>query len=204
MKKQQRKGFVTIATGQERYYKLARNLLHSYRLFAKDPFPFAIISDRENEYTSEFDKVIVISDASNSYNDKLKLFRELPFEETIFIDADSLAYGDLNTWWDIFHDAGDFSLFGYAWRDLNCGRGWFIPDGINHMELIFLLFMILMVASIICVIQMLVGMFLKLQSIVKKTIMTTALTDLLIRQMNRCLLLVWQYASLNRLICLAN
>ena len=63
MKKQQRKGFVTIATGQERYYKLARNLLHSYRLFAKDPFPFAIISDRENEYTSEFDKVIVISDA---------------------------------------------------------------------------------------------------------------------------------------------
>ena len=51
MKKQQRKGFVTIATGQERYYKLARNLLHSYRLFAKDPFPFAIISDRENEYT---------------------------------------------------------------------------------------------------------------------------------------------------------
>lgn len=35
------------------------------------------------------------------------------------------------------------------------------------MELIFLLFLILMVASIICVIQMLVGMFLKLQSIVK-------------------------------------
>ena len=201
MKKQQRKGFVTIATGQERYYKLARNLLHSYRLFAKDPFPFAIISDRENEYTSEFDKVIVISDASNSYNDKLKLFRELPFEETIFIDADSLAYGDLNTWWDIFCDAGDFSLFGYAWRDLNCGRGWFIPSG---MKQIFLLFLISMVASIICVIQMLVGMFLKLQSIVKKTIMTTALTDLLIRQMNRCLLLVWQYASLIRLICLAN
>lgn len=132
MKKQQRKGFVTIATGQERYYKLARNLLHSYRLFAKDPFPFAIISDRENEYTSEFNKVIVISDASNSYNDKLKLFRELPFEETIFIDADSLAYGDLNTWWDIFCDAGDFSLFGYAWRDLNCGRGWFIPSGMNQ------------------------------------------------------------------------
>lgn len=204
MKKQQRKGFVTIATGQERYYKLARNLLHSYRLFAKDPFPFAIISDRENEYTSEFDKVIVISDASNSYNDKLKLFRELPFEETIFIDADSLAYGDLNTWWDIFCDAGDFSLFGYAWRDLNCGRGWFIPSGMKQYGMIFLLFLILMVASIICVIQMLVGMFLKLQSIVKKTIMTTALTDLLIRQMNRCLLLVWQYASLNRLICPAN
>ena len=117
------RGFVTIATGHERYYALARNLLRSYRCFAETPVPFAIIADRENEYTAEFDHVILISDASNSYNDKLKLFRELPYEETIFIDADSLAYGDLNTWWDIFRNAGDFSLFGYAWRDLDCGRG---------------------------------------------------------------------------------
>ena len=129
-----KKGFVTIATGQERYYVLARNLLQSYRCFAKEPVPFAIIADRENEYTAEFDHVILISDASNSYNDKLKLFRELPYEETIFIDADSLAYSDLNVWWDIFQNAGDFSLFGYAWRDLNCGRGWFIPSGMKEYQ----------------------------------------------------------------------
>ena len=79
---------------------MAKNLLHSYRCFAKEPVPFAILCDRENSYTSEFDNVIVISDASNSYNDKLKLFRELPYDETIFIDADSLAYGELNVWWN--------------------------------------------------------------------------------------------------------
>ncbi len=129
-----RRGFVTIATGQERYYALAKNLLQSYRYFAKEPVPFAIIADRKNEYTAAFDDVIVISDASNSYNDKLKLFRELPYEETIFIDADSLAYGDLNVWWDIFQNAGDFSLFGYAWRDLNCGRGWFTPSGMKEYQ----------------------------------------------------------------------
>lgn len=28
------RGFVTIATGQERYYEIARNLLRSYRQFA--------------------------------------------------------------------------------------------------------------------------------------------------------------------------
>ena len=128
------RGFVTIATGHERYYALARNLLRSYRCFAETPVPFAIIADRENEYTAEFNHVILISDASNSYNDKLKLFRELPYEETIFIDADSLAYGDLNAWWDIFQNAGDFSLFGYAWRDLNCGRGWFIPSGMKEYQ----------------------------------------------------------------------
>ena len=109
--KKGKRGFVTIATGADRYYVLAQNLLHSYKCFAQEPLPFAIIADRENAYTAEFDHVILISDASNSYNDKLKLFRELPYDETIFIDADSLAYGDLNVWWDIFSQAGDFSLF---------------------------------------------------------------------------------------------
>lgn len=85
---------MTIATGHQRYYRLAQNLLLSYHQFATELYPFAIIADRENEITTQFDHVIVISDASNSYNDKLKLFRELPYEETIFIDADSLAYGD--------------------------------------------------------------------------------------------------------------
>lgn len=125
------RGFITIATGNERYYRLAVNLLRSYRQFAKDPVPFALIADRENEYTREFDDVVIISDPDNSYNDKLKLYREMPYDETIFIDADSLAYGDLNAWWDMFADAGDFSLFGYAWRDLNCGRGWFVPEGMG-------------------------------------------------------------------------
>lgn len=126
------RGFVTIATGQERYYRLARNLLLSYRQFAEKALPFAIIADRENEYTALFDDVILISDPANNYNDKLKLFRELPYDETIFIDADSLAYGDLNAWWNIFRDSGDFSLFGYAWRDLDCGQGWFVPSGMGE------------------------------------------------------------------------
>ena len=132
--KKGKRGFVTIATGADRYYVLAQNLLHSYKCFAQEPLPFAIIADRENAYTAEFNHVILISDASNSYNDKLKLFRELPYDETIFIDADSLAYGDLNVWWDIFSQAGDFSLFGYAWRDLHCGRGWVSPSGMKEFK----------------------------------------------------------------------
>ena len=48
------KGFVTIATGDSKYYQMAVNLLLSYRHFTKSPYPFAIISDRENEYTCLF------------------------------------------------------------------------------------------------------------------------------------------------------
>ena len=45
------RGFVTIATGSENYYRIARNLLRSYRLFTASPMPFALICDKENEYT---------------------------------------------------------------------------------------------------------------------------------------------------------
>ena len=128
------RGFVTIATGAERYFNIARNLLWSYRQFASEKYPFAIICDRENEYTAEFDDVILLKEAHCNYLDKLQLYDYLPYDETIFIDADSLAYGDLDEWWDIFKDADNFSLFGYAWTDLKSGRGWFVPDGTGEFK----------------------------------------------------------------------
>lgn len=128
------RGFVTIATGHERYFNLAKNLLYSYRQFASVKYPFAIICDKENEYTPEFDDVILMKSAHCNYLDKLSLYDYLPYDETIFIDADSLAYGDLDEWWDIFKDASDFSLFGYMWKDLNSGRGWFVPDGLREFK----------------------------------------------------------------------
>ena len=126
------RGFVTIATGQERYFKLARNLLHSYRLFASKKCPFAIMCDRKNKYTEEFDDIILMDKAYGNYLDKLQLYAYLPYDETIFIDADSLAYGDLDEWWKIFEDADEFSLFGYMWTDLHSGKGWFDPSGLKE------------------------------------------------------------------------
>lgn len=126
------RGFVTIATGAERYYDLAVNLLHSYRFHTASPYPFAIICDRENKKTAEFDDVVLIDCPSYSYNDKLRLYEYMPYEETIFIDADSLAYGDLNAWWDMFAPMGDFSVFGYAYRDLSTAKRWFRPEGMRE------------------------------------------------------------------------
>ncbi|MEH7495905.1 hypothetical protein, partial [Neobacillus niacini] len=128
-----KRGFITIATGKEKYYLLARNLLFSYRQFSKDPLPFGIITDKENEYTKEFDDVVIMSDSSFSYMDKLKLYRYSPYEETIFIDADSLAYKDLNTYWDYFHDASDFSCFGSI-HDINSKSGWFYNEGLGKYK----------------------------------------------------------------------
>lgn len=103
------RGFITIATGKELYYALAKNLLTSYRLFCDDPLPFAILCDRENEYTAAFDQVVILENPINGFWDKFHLLKLAPYDETIFIDADCLAYGDLNHYFDYFAHADDFS-----------------------------------------------------------------------------------------------
>lgn len=68
------KGFITLATGKEEYYRLAENLLRSYRLFCNFPLPFAILADQKNKYTDQFDDVIIFPNgSSHSYLDKLSL-----------------------------------------------------------------------------------------------------------------------------------
>ncbi len=128
------KGFITIATGNIHYYKIAYNLLLSYKQFASEKFPFAILCDRRNKFSEKFDYVIIMDEPTNSYLDKLALEEYLPFEENIFIDADCLAYGDLNRWWNDFSVADDFSCIGYAWNDLKCGKGWFDPEGLKEYK----------------------------------------------------------------------
>ncbi|MCR5267971.1 MAG: hypothetical protein K6E16_05625 [Lachnospiraceae bacterium] len=118
------RGFVTIATGKEQYYKIAANLLRSYKYHSADPMPFALICDRTNKYTDLFDRVIIMDDPSFSYADKLRLPEYIPFEENIFIDADCLAYKDLNDFWNVFNGADDFSAFG-ANLPLDSKNGWF-------------------------------------------------------------------------------
>ena len=128
------KGFITIATGKEEYYALAQNLLWSYRRFCREPLPFAILADRENEYTTEFDDVIIFPHgATNSYLDKLCLAEHAPYDITIFIDADCLAFGDLNVLFDHFRDADDVSCFGRV-LPLDDKTGWFEYENLGELQ----------------------------------------------------------------------
>ena len=105
------RGFVTIATGSEVYYKIAVNLLNSYRLATKDPMPFAIMSDQKNKCTDLFDDVIIIDNPQRTFMDKFVLLKAAPYQETIFFDADILAYGDLNYYWGFFKTQLIFWLY---------------------------------------------------------------------------------------------
>lgn len=125
--------FLTIAMGDEKYYKMATNLLQSYRYFSKSPLPFAILADRENEYTAKFDDVMLLENAHCNYLDKLSMLESLPYDVNIFIDADCIAYGDLNKLFDMFKDADDFSCFGRV-LPLNDKTGWFEYENLGELK----------------------------------------------------------------------
>ena len=128
------RGFITIATGKEEYYRLAQNLLRSYRYFCPDPLPFALLCDRENEYTKAFDDVILFRNgAANSYLDKLELADYQPYDETIFIDADCLAYGDLNMLFSEFAASDDMSCYGRT-LPLDDKTGWFEYENLGAWQ----------------------------------------------------------------------
>lgn len=131
------RGFITLATGNEKYYKTAVNLLKSYLLFHlksskyynqnSKRLPFAILADRENEYTKLFDDVIVLKNPTKSYFDKISLLDNIPYDETIFVEADCLAYTDLNQYFNIFKNAADFSVIGEA-LPKSAKNGWFLIE----------------------------------------------------------------------------
>jgi hypothetical protein len=126
-------GFFTVATGDEHYYKIARNLLRSYRHFTKNTLPFAILADRENAYTREFDRTILLDSPTNSYLDKLKLYEYLPYDISVFIDADCLAYGDLNEIFEHFREADDFCCYGRV-LPLEDQTGWFNYADLGELQ----------------------------------------------------------------------
>lgn len=121
------RGFVTVATGSDVYYKMAADLLLSYRGRGKGKYPFAIICDRENEYTATFDDVVLVNEFRKSTVDKL-LLRHSPYRETLFLDADILILKNIDDLWDVFADADDVSVFGCTLpRDSQ--DGWFTYEG---------------------------------------------------------------------------
>jgi len=124
------RGFVTIATGAAHYRRLARNLLRSYRRHCPDPLPFAILSDRD---MPEFDRCIRLDRPAGNYLDKLRLTDALPFDETIFLDADCLAFGDLNSMFSWFDGADDVSCHGRI-LPLTDKTGWFDYENLGKWQ----------------------------------------------------------------------
>lgn len=101
------RGFITLATG-DYYCFLAEHLYMSYKLFAGCSYPFYVITDREGKdrLSQTFDGVIVKDDFTRTSVDKICVFTDTPFDETVFIDADCSVVNDLNYLFDTFEKNG--------------------------------------------------------------------------------------------------
>ena len=125
-------GFVTLAVGDEKYYKLAANLLQSYHLNGNSDAPFAIFADRENAYTALFDNVVLLESPHLSYLDKLDMLEMPPYDHNVFIDADCLIYNDVSLLIKCAQMEG-VRCFGRALK-LTSSDGWFLAEDIGEYK----------------------------------------------------------------------
>lgn len=117
------KGFITLATGKY-YCWLAEHLYMSYKLFSRCDYPFYVITDDEGKdrLSKTFDGVIVHNGFTRTSVDKICIFTETPFDETIFIDADCSVVNALNYLFDKFEENGS-DVSGIAgYRELLIGE----------------------------------------------------------------------------------
>lgn len=129
------RGFITIATGDKKYHEMAKTLVRSYKLTSASPVRFGVITDDANDKFEEFDDVVLIKDATRSYMDKIDIMRYSPYDETIFIDSDCIAFNDLNIYWKDFGGGQNtFSAYGKVFYE-DSDRAWFkISETLQYKE----------------------------------------------------------------------
>lgn len=125
------KGFVTVATGSERYYKMALNLMISAKV-TNPQVKFAVITDKNNPYIDKFDDVVILENPKKSYVDKIDLLIYAPYDYNLFIDADCLIFDSLEHIWEACGQS-EFGFYGVS-KPLENPQGnvWFELEGIGE------------------------------------------------------------------------
>lgn len=131
------KGLVTQAFGSI-YCAMAEHLLQSYRLYGNCDYPFYVITDSAGakRLGKLFDGVIIHDDFSRSTVDKMWAFTDTPFDETLFIDADSSVVKDIKRVFTLFEENGSAVSAIAGCTSLNKNHGiQFGPTAIEAFEI---------------------------------------------------------------------
>jgi hypothetical protein len=109
----QRRGFLTIASGAPLYLRMGLALARSVRL-RNSNVELAVVTDACGDiFSGLYDHVIRFNpEFGRGVQQKLYLDRYTPFEETIYIDADCLAYEDLDLLWGMYAGSPGFGVKG--------------------------------------------------------------------------------------------
>lgn len=129
------RGVLTLALGHPRYRRMAVALAQSIRL--RDPScHLSVVTDRADSVIHKsYDQVIAMNPSfgSNGFVQKLHLDHYSPYECTLFIDADCLAFQSIEGVWRHFEKESSFGVTGYSY--LNCsGTHYAVPDLARAMD----------------------------------------------------------------------
>lgn len=111
------RGILTLAYGPERFVEQARSLAHSLQVHAPH-LPRTLVTDSKDPAILRMFTEIVPYRPEYGSGVRQKLFIDLysPYEETLFIDSDCLALGNLDSFWSAF--AGQcFGVPGYRYQE---------------------------------------------------------------------------------------
>lgn len=118
----QGRGILTIAFGAPRYVRMAKTLARSLQLHAPD-LPRAVVTDSSDDELRRLfpTQVSVRPEFGAGVAQKLSIYEYTPFEETLFLDADSIVVRPLDAVWDLFTDVS----VGVVGTSISSGR-WFM------------------------------------------------------------------------------
>jgi hypothetical protein len=97
------RGVITLAYGHARFAEQARSLALSLKLHAPHLRRALVTDSTDPEVLSLFTEVIPLRrDWGAGVRQKFFLDRYSPYDETLFIDSDCLALGNLDAFWTAF------------------------------------------------------------------------------------------------------
>jgi hypothetical protein len=92
------KGIITIAIGKK-YAKQAKYLALSCKLNASDTRR-AVITDKPELLNDFYDIIIHWDNNDDPFSVKTRIFELSPFDNTLYLDADSLVYNPIDEYWN--------------------------------------------------------------------------------------------------------
>jgi hypothetical protein len=112
------RGIITLAYGKRRYIDMAAALGRSLKLHAPHLERGIVTDSSDIQLAKLFTKLIPFRpEYGSNLRQKLHLDLYAPFEETLFIDSDCFALGNLDTFWKAFSGTCYFGVPG--WRELS-------------------------------------------------------------------------------------
>ena len=110
------RGFLTIAYGAANYVRMAKGLARSMR-FHNPRVRLAVVTDSDDrELARLFDTLIPFNAQFGSgVSQKLHVDQYTPFNETLFVDSDCLAFADPESLWEMYEGSIGFGVKGWSY-----------------------------------------------------------------------------------------